>query len=391
MALIFLVIIYIIFISLGLPDSILGSAWSVMHTDLNVTLASAGIISIIVTGGSIVSSFLSGKLIKRFGTGKLVFVSVAMTAFALLGFFAVKTFFLLCLLAVPLGLGAGAVDASLNNFVALNYKSRHMSWLHCFWGVGATIGPIIMAFFIKRNNEWRNGYFTIATIQIVISIIIFLTLPYWKKFESEIKENKENLVTHSDINLFKMPAVKSTLIAFFCYIAVESSVGLWGSSYLVKYKGAPNDVAARSIAMFFVGITLGRFISGIATEKFSNRTLIRVGQELIVIGAIIIMCPTPLLFSIVGLFFIGFGCAPVFPCMLQETPKKFGKEASQSIMGYQMAFAYMGGIFMPPLMGVIASKLSFVIFPFLIIIYALIMIFCSENSNKILSKNQSSN
>lgn len=382
MATFFLIIIYLTFISLGLPDSLLGSAWPIMQIHLNVPLSGAGLISMIITGGTIISSLLSNRLIKNFGTGKVTFVSVTMTALALLGFSIAPSYIWLCILAIPLGLGAGAVDSGLNNFVALHYKASHMSWLHCFWGVGATTGPLIMSVFISKNNSWWNGYLTIAIIQFSIAFLILLTLPMWKKSENpqdfknyDVEENKDNF------NPLKLPGVKFVLISFFCYCATEITTGLWGSSYLVNYKGLSPEAAAGWISLFYGGITVGRLISGFATTKLNNKSLIRIGQIICAIGAIILALPLPTFFSMVGLILIGLGCAPIYPSMLHDTPNRFGESASQSIMGFQMACAYIGSTIAPPILGLLASKLSIAIFPFFLLILIITMFICSKKTN----------
>ncbi|MBU3189981.1 MFS transporter [Clostridium bowmanii] len=381
-----LIIIYLAFISLGLPDSILGSAWPAMQTDLSVGLSSAGIIFMIISGGTIISSLLSGKLIKHFGTGKVTFISVTMTALALFGFSVSNSFIWLCLMAIPLGLGGGSVDAALNNFVALHYKSKHMSWLHCFWGIGATLGPVIMSLYISKNNQWKKGYFTIFIIQICLVVVLFITLSLWNKIEIKCDKTDENEKSNDNISALKLPGVKLALVSFVFYCATESTAGLWGSSYLVNYKGLSAGEAARWISLFYAGITLGRLLSGFLTMKFNNRKLIRLGQVLCIIGAISLLLPLPIYFSMIGLILLGLGCAPIYPCMLHETPKRFGKSASQSIMGLQMGFAYMGSMFMPPLLGFIAYKSSIAIFPYFLLCCILIMLMGSEKINRFISK-----
>lgn len=382
-----LIIIYLAFISLGLPDSLLGSAWPVMQTDLSVGFSSAGIISMIICGGTIISSLFSGKLINRFGTGKVTFISVTMTALALLGFSVSPSFIWLCIMAIPLGLGAGSVDAALNNFVALHYKAKHMSWLHCFWGIGATSGPIIMSLFLAKNSGWQKGYFTISLIQFFLVFVLFITLPLWKILEKNNDEapNEEEKNTEK-ISPLKIPGVKLALVSFVCYCATESTAGLWGSSYLVNYKGLSVDAAARGISLFYGGITLGRFLTGFLTMKFNNRTLIRSGQVICITGAVCLLLPLPTYFSLFGLILVGLGCAPIYPCMLHETPNRFGKSTSQSIMGIQMAFAYIGSTFMPPILGFIASKTSIVIFPYFLLFFILIMLIGSEKINIFIRK-----
>jgi len=382
-----LIIIYLAFISLGLPDSLLGSAWPVMQSDLSVGFSSAGIISMIICGGTIISSLLSGKLINRFGTGKVTFVSVAMTAVALLCFSIAPSFIWLCIMSIPLGLGAGSVDAALNNFVALHYKAKHMSWLHCFWGIGATSGPIIMSLFIAKNSGWRKGYFTISMIQFSLVFLLFITLPLWKRFEKNDEEASIDEEKNTEkISPLKIPGVKLVLVSFVCYCAAEATAGLWGSSYLVN-KGLSPDDASIGISLFYGGITLGRFLSGFLTIKLNNCILIRLGQVTCIIGAVCLLLPLPTYFSLVGLILVGLGCAPIYPCMLHETPNRFGISASQSIMGLQMAFAYIGSTFMPPILGFIASKTSIMIFPYFLLCYMLIMLIGSEKINVFIKKN----
>jgi len=384
-----LIIIYLAFISLGLPDSLLGSAWPVMQIDLSVSFSSAGIISMIISGGTIISSLLSGRIINRFGTGKVTFVSVLMTAVALFGFSISPSFIWLCIMAIPLGLGAGSVDAALNNFVALHYKAMHMSWLHCFWGVGATSGPIIMSFFLAKNSGWQNGYLTIAIIQLSLVFLLFITLPMWKKLENKDKKavDEEGGSTEK-IKPFKIPGVKLALVSFVCYCSVEATAGLWGSSYLVNFKGLSAESAARGVSLFYGGITIGRLLAGFLTMKFNNTKLIRMGQVICIIGAVSLMLPLPIYFSLIGLILIGLGCAPIYPSMLHETPNRFGKKESQSIMGLQMAFAYIGSTFMPPIVGLIASKTTIGILPYFLLGLILIMLIGSEKINIFMKKHK---
>lgn len=383
-----LIIIYVAFISLGLPDSLLGTAWPVMQGDLGASFGAAGVISMVISGGTIVSSFLSGRVIKRFGTGKVTMISVAMTAIALFGFSFAPSFVWLCVAAIPLGLGAGSVDAALNSFVALHYKANHMSWLHCFWGVGATLGPIILSLFIAKENGWKKGYFTISIIQFCLVIVLFLTLPLWKKVKSrnETEEEKEEDIVVEKQNVYHIRGVKLALVSFVLYCATETTTGLWGSSYLVNHKGLSADRAALWISFFYAGITFARFLTGFLTMRFHNRILIRVGQIVCAIGTVFLILPLPTYFGVVGFILIGMGCAPIYPCMLHETPKRFGKGASQSIMGIQMAFAYMGSSFMPPILGFLVMKTNIVIFPYFLLVCALVMLLASEKLNGLLMK-----
>ncbi|MED4055973.1 MFS transporter [Niallia taxi] len=393
MATLLLVIIYLAFISLGLPDSLLGAAWPVMQSDLGVPLETAGFLFMMIAGGTIISSLVSGKVLKRFGTSKVTFVSVFMTAGALLGFQFAPSIAWLVLCAIPLGLGAGAVDTGLNDYVATNYKAHHMSWLHCFWGVGATLGPVIMAQFISEGTSWRNGYLTISGIQFALVLILLITLPLWKRVthnnnnaaSNEIMET--NAVRHEENNELKplqVKGVKLALASFLFYCGVEATMGLWGSSFLVNVKGLSAAAAAQWVSLYYAGITVGRFITGFITFKMTNRALIRSGQLIAAVGAIILFLPLSSIFSLVGFIIIGLGLAPIFPCMLHETPTHFGKKHSQSIMGYQMAVAYTGTTFLPPMLGFISSYFTIGIFPVCILIFAAAMLLSTENLNRLL-------
>ncbi len=382
-----LVLIYIAFISLGLPDAILGSAWPVLHGELGVSVSWAGILTMIVSGGTILSSFFSAKVISRFGTGKVTAVSVAMTAAGLLGYCFSPDFFWLCLFAVPLGLGAGAVDSSLNNFVALHYKATHMNWLHCFWGIGATAGPFLMSFFLLRENGWRAGYGTIGVLQCVLVVCLIASLPVWKKFEDgKAGETEEASGTDTGLwKLVKMPGAKPALLSFFCYCAVESSTGLWSSTFLVQERGLSPEAAARWVSLFYMGITAGRALAGFLAMKFNNKQMIRIGESVCILGCIFAALPGWNGFAFLGLIFIGLGCAPVYPAMLHDTPNRFGKEMSQGIMGIQMATAYVGATFMPPVLGVLGKALGFSVHPFFLLALAVLMLLTSERVNGIMN------
>ena len=371
-----LVIIYLAFISLGLPDSLLGSAWPSMYSGLGVSIDSAGIISMIISGGTILSSLMSDRVIRRFGTGMVTFVSVTMTAIALMGFSLSNSFVMLCLCAVPLGLGAGSVDAALNNFVALHYKAKHMSWLHCFWGIGASMGPIIMSYSLVRSKLWNAGYRAISIIQFALVAVLLFSLPLWNKAQSPASKSEE---THQQIlsvrQLIGLPGAKQALLAFFCYCAIEHTVGLWGSSYLVTIHGIPTETAASWISLYYIGITFGRFLSGFLAIKLRHKQMVQLGQLLIGTGVVVLLLPVQGNFLLAGLFLIGIGCAPIYPSLLHETPNNFGSRHSQSVMGVQMACAYVGTTFMPPLFGVLGAKMSYGLFPFFVGILLLIMIF----------------
>ncbi|MDH6428273.1 MFS transporter [Paenibacillus odorifer] len=396
MATFFLIIIYLAFISLGLPDSLLGSAWPVMRIDLNASLGTAGILSMVIAVGTIVSSLMSGVILKRFGTGKVTLISCIMTAVALLGFAGSPSLVWLIIAAIPLGLGAGSVDAGLNSYVATHYKAHHMSWLHCFWGVGATLGPIIMGSFISEEGLWRQGYLTVAYIQLSLVIILFVTLPLWDRVagsnnhpnaESDPEFNHPEL-EHAAENTkpWKLRGVKLAMLTFLFYSAIETSMGLWGSSFLVNIKDIPASTAATWVSFFYLGITFGRMVTGFITFKMSNKQLIRYGQLIALIGTVLLVLPLPTIVSLVGFMIIGLGLAPIFPCMLHETPVRFGKKHAQSIMGFQMATAYTGTTLMPPFIGLLASKFTLGIFPAMIVFFAIVMLLCTEKLNQYSAK-----
>lgn len=382
MATFFLLIIYLAFISLGLPDSLLGSAWTVMRFDFHAPLEWAGIISMTISGGTILSSLMSERIIKRFGTGKVTFFSVMATALALLGFSLSPSFLWLIVCAIPLGLGAGSVDSGLNNYVANHYKPHHMSWLHCFWGIGATLGPLIMAQNILHESNWKGGYFTISMIQLSLVILLFFTLPLWNKIPHEQQVDhtpyKESTEQTSKVSALAIKGVKLSLIAFLFYSGTEVTVGLWGSSFLVQAKDLAPATAARWISLYYAGITVGRLITGFLTMKVSCRRLIQVGQFITLSGALLLLVPFAKDSSLVGLILIGLGCAPIFPCMLHETPHRFGSARSQKIMGLQMAFAYIGSTLLPPFLGVVVSLTDIRILPFFIIVFIIGMYLSSE-------------
>jgi fucose permease len=379
-----LLIVYISFISLGLPDSLLGSAWPSIYESLAVPLHYAGFVSMIIAGGTVVSSIGSERIIRRFGTGLVTAFSVLMTAGALIGFSLSHHFLALCLCAIPLGLGAGSVDAALNNYIALYYKAKHMNWLHCFWGIGASTGPFIIAAFLTNNNSWHLGYRTIGIIQCFLVAILFAAVPLWRKEPAAGTEGqRESALPLKIKELWSIAGVKELLAAFFCYCTVETVTGLWGSSYLVTVKNIQAHTAARWIALYYIGITSGRFISGFLSMSLNNRQMIRVGQCLIACGIVLLIVPvggTALLLP--ALFTIGLGCAPLFPSLLHETPQNFGKEHSQAIMGIQMASAYIGTTLMPPLFGKIAVYTGFSIFPLFIGVILLIKILMVEIAHK---------
>jgi len=369
-----LAVIYISFISLGLPDALLGSAWPMMYGEFDVPVSYAGIISMIVALGTIVSSLMSDRLTYKLGTGKITALSVAMTAVALFGFSTADSFWMMCLWAIPYGLGAGSVDASLNNYVALHYSSRHMSWLHCMWGIGAAAGPYIMGYVLTGGQHWSEGYRVIGVLQIVLTAVLFLSLPLWKKRVQTVGEDGQLL--DKPLGLYDVvciPGAKEIMITFFCYCALESTAGLWASSYLVLFKGVAKETAASFAGMFYIGITIGRALNGFLTMRFSDTQLIRMGQGIILLGVTAMLLSMGETVSLIGLILIGLGCAPIYPCVIHSTPIHFGVDKSQALIGVQMASAYVGTCLMPPLFGLIASHVSVALLPVYLLVLLVLM------------------
>ena len=381
MYLLLLAVIYLAFISLGLPDSLLGSAWPTIRTALDVPLSYMGFISMIISGGTIISGLMSERLTKKFGTKYVTLISVLLTAIALFGFSTVKEFYQLCLWGIPYGLGAGAIDAALNNYVALHYKSKHMSWLHCFWGVGTIVSPYVMSYALVHST-WSNGYRTVSYLQFGIAAVILLTLPLWKANKSaDEAENSGELLGLK--GALKIKGVPYLLTGFFAYCAAEATTMLWASSYLEGVRGATKDEAAAFGSLFFIGITAGRFLSGFISDKVGDNRMIRIGTGIALLGVVMIVLPLKVT-SLIGFIVIGLGCAPVYPCIIHSTPRNFGAENSQGIIGIQMASAYVGSTFMPPVFGLIANHISLKLMP-LYIILLLVMISktekeCSSNA-----------
>ncbi len=375
-------IIYISFISLGLPDALLGAAWPTMYQGMNVPVSYAGMISLIISAGTVVSSLLSDGMTKWLGPGKVTAISVGMTAAALFGFSVSSEFWHLCLWAIPYGLGAGSVDASLNNYVALHYASRHMSWLHCMWGVGASVGPYIMGAALTGGMTWNAGYRYIAIFQILLTAVLFFSLPLWKKRDTTGESDKPaKALTMKQI--FAISGAKEILLAFFCYCAAEQTAILWSATYLVRHAGLSEETAASFASMFLVGMTIGRFFSGFVTYKLNDTNMIRLGQGIMVLGIGVMLLPIGTWAAILGLMLVGLGCAPVYPCVIHSTPDHFGEENSQAIIGVQMAAAYIGVCAMPPLFGLIANHITVSLLPlYLAIITALMIIMCERLNRK---------
>lgn len=372
MASLLLGVIYLAFISLGLPDSLLGAAWPAMHQDLGAGLSWSGVIFMIISAGTIASSLLSDRLTRRFGAGCVTAVSVAVTCAALLGFSLCRSFALLCLCAIPYGLGAGGVDAALNNYVALHYASRHMSWLHCMWGIGATVGPYIMGAALSGGYGWSMGYRTVALIQVGLTGLLFLSLPLWNKEKNGGDTAKET--TPAPLRkIAVLPGARAVMLCFFCYCAAEQTVGLWASSYLVTVHGLNAAAAARFASLFFLGVTAGRALSGFLTLRLNDVQMVRLGLALFALGLIPVLLPLGDVPARAGLMLVGLGCAPVYPSMIHATPSRFGPERSQALIGLQMASAYVGTTLMPPLFGYLAARTSLRLFPAFLLILLLVM------------------
>lgn len=391
-----LAVIYLAFIGLGLPDSLLGAAWPAMQPSLGVPLSYAGIISMIIALGTVVSSLQSDRLTLRLGTGRVTAISVGMTAAALLGFSLSGSFCQLCLWAIPYGLGAGSVDAALNNYVALHYKSRHMSWLHCMWGVGAAAGPYLMGQALTGGAGWAAGYATVAGLQALLTLLLLCSLPLWQKRPGAaaqarptqaqatqttqtqaaqtapasvpatqpqgVQEAEEKRRPLPLAAVVRIRGVREVMLAFFCYCAVEQTCGLWASSFLHLGRGMSAERAAGLAALFFLGITAGRAVSGFLTLRLSDARMIRLGQLLLLLGTILLLLPLEGC-AFAGLLLAGLGCAPIYPCIIHATPSHFGKEQSQAIIGVEMAAAYIGTMLMPPLFGVLAGRIAVTLLP----------------------------
>ena len=377
---ILLAIIYVSFISLGLPDALLGSAWPSMYREMSVPVSWAGILSLIISLGTIISSLQSDRLTRKLGAGMVTAISVAMTAAALFGFSISGSFPALCLWAIPYGLGAGSVDAALNNYVALHYTSRDMSWLHCMWGVGTIVGPYVMGYALTNGMTWNSGYLIISLLQVVLSAALFLSLPIWKKMEksmgtsvSEEGEAARKALALKEI--IRIPGAKEIMVTFFCYCAVEQTSMLWGSSYMVLHNGLTAEEAASYASLFCIGITVGRFFNGFLMMRFTDNQMIRAGQAVIIAGIVILLLPFGKATAVGGLILIGLGCAPVYPCIIHSTPANFGPERSQALIGVQMASAYVGSCLMPPLFGLLANHISASLLPwYLLVIMALMVV-----------------
>ena len=372
-----LAIIYLAFISLGLPDALLGSAWPSMYVQFGVPVSYAGAISMIIAVGTVVSALMSDALTRRLGTGRVTAISVLLTAAALFGFSISSSFWMLCLWAVPYGIGAGCVDAALNNFVALHYASRHMSWLHCMWGIGASVGPYVMGYALSGGHGWPAGYRYIAVIQAALTVILLLSLPMWKRGVQAAQDGEEQGERPGFRALIRTPGAKSIMLAFFCYSAIENTSGLWASSFLVLHHGISEELAARFASLFYIGITAGRALCGFITAKLSDTSMMRLGQGVLLLGAALLIVPVDEA-ALAGLVLIGLGCAPIYPSIIHSTPEHFGASRSQAMIGLEMASAYTGTTLMPPLFGLIANHIGVGLLPCFLLVFWLIMLLAHE-------------
>ncbi|MFC5369659.1 MFS transporter [Arcanobacterium bovis] len=385
-----LAVIYAAFISLGLPDAVVGASWPSLAPSLHADPAGAGIISMIVCIGTITASFASVALLRRFGTVKISITSVALTAVTLLGYSVAPSFLWLCILALPLGLGAGAIDAAINAFVSLNYSTRHNNWLHAFWGVGASLGPLIVGFWLNWRAQWRPAYVTVALLQFALMFLLIASRKLWEGVEHAATPDD---FSHDDAVAqlspwYRLPHITPILCGFFLYCAVELTTGLWGATFLVQYHHICPSLAAAGSAGFYIGITVGRFIAGFAAEKFSNLVLLRVGSAIIVTGAVVSLLSPFAVGAVAGFIMIGLGCAPIYPVILKETARRLGAANTQRAMGLQMGFAYTGQLLMPPAVGYLMTRIDPVLMPVFVLLGTGAMIACHEYVEKAVMKNK---
>ena len=384
MYLFLLALIYLAFISLGLPDSLLGSAWPLMHLEMGVPISYMGIITMLISGGTIVSSLMSDRLTRKFGTKILTVASVFLTVIALFGFSFANNFSMLIAFAIPYGIGAGAIDAALNNYVALHYKAKHMSWLHCFWGVGTIVSPFVMGYALT-SSTWNNGYRIVGFMQLVIAIILLLTLPVWKVNEDVVSTAGE------DVGLFKALRIKGVtflLLGFLAYCAAETTTMQWASTYFVEVKGISVERAASFASLFYIGITAGRFISGFITDKLGDRKMILLGSSVLIVGILTLAIPSSSYeLAFASFIIIGLGCAPIYPCIIHSTPYNFGTKNSGAIIGIQMASAYLGATFMPPIFGVLGNASTFAIMPLYLLVFVILMLVMIELTFRVTKSN----
>ena len=379
-----LVVIYVAFIGLGLPDTILGAAWPLMHPDLSVPISAAGILSIIASIGTIISSLLTPKFLRILGTGKLVAYSIALTAIASIGFGFADSFGILCLCAIPMGIGAGAVDVAMNNFAAIYLESKHTNWLHASWGIGATLSPAILSCSIMFGNSWRGAYEIVAILLAVIFVMVFISLPLWRKIEtSNIAQDSASLQnastsktpTLSFREALRVPGMKLSFLTFFFYSSLEISTGLWCGTYLTACGFKP-ETGALCVSLMFASVMIGRIVSGFFAIKFTDHRLIYAGIFIVAIGCLVLSLPLPLWMLPVCICLLGLGCAPVYPSLIHATPARFGEALSSQAISIQLAGSYVGSILMPPAFGLVAAKFSVHLWPISLSIFVGLLLLC---------------
>ncbi len=378
--LLLLIVIYLVFISLGLPDSLFGVSWPVVHTDFNLPESFASVYSVIIsvcTGGV---SFVSGWLIRKFGTGKVTFYSILLTAIGLVGISFAPNVVVMLICSIIMGYGAGAIDTGLNNFVSLHYKAQHMNWLHCFWGIGVTVSPMIMSQFLTgESGGWRDGYRVIALMQVVFAALVLFTLPKWKKLEAPAESETEEKGDKTLIDILKTKGMVTSILSLGLYCSMEFLLGTWGATFIVNTLGLAPDTAALWVSLYYGGIMLGRVIAGFVSMKYSDKSLIRAGIVVSFAGIVVLLLPLGAT-SLAGLLLIGVGFGPIFPSTLHAVPERFGKKYSADITGYHMGGAYAIGFGIQLIYGFVASATTFKITPFVLIILCACLLFCSEKT-----------
>ena len=368
-----LVIIYLAFIGLGVPDSLIGSAWPAIYRDWSMPEYAVSLITFTISGCTVLSSIFSTGIINRFGTHKVSTISTAMTALALLGFSFAPNFWIMWLCAIPLGLGAGAIDAGLNNYIALHYGANHMNYLHCFYGIGVSCSPYLMSLALS-GTEWRNGYLYAFILQGVIAAILLFSFPLWKKKTAVSVEEDEPSKTLSVKQMISMAKLRWAWVIMLATNAIEYVCGVWGSYYLVENKGLSTAEGALALTLYYAGMALGRFVSGLISKKIATWKRIFIGCGLLLIAIIVLLVPGPAVLSIVGLFMVGFGNGSIYPNFIHLTPSIFGKDISQAVMGSLIAMAYVGVMLAPPLFGLVNYLFKAGSFPIFTSVLYIIMI-----------------
>ncbi len=368
-----LVVIYIAFIGLGVPDSLIGSAWPAIHTELDIPVEAVSVITFLISGCTVLSSMFSARILNKLGTAKVTAFSTALTAAALFGFSVAPSFWFMIPLAIFLGLGAGAIDSGLNNYVALHCKASHMNFLHCFYGVGVTLSPYLMSQALS-DVGWRGGYRYAFYVQTVITLLLIVSLPLWKKTASAEQAEEEKGVNLTLLQMAKKAEVRQVWLIMLATNAIEYACGVWGSTYLVAEKGFETEHGALALTIYYAGMSIGRFVSGLLSDKINTWKRIGIGAAILAPAIAIMLLPLPGAVTVVGLFFVGLGNGSIYPNMIHLTPHNFGKEVSQSIMGSQIAFAYIGVMLAPPMVSLISGVFGIKVYPVLLAVLYVIMV-----------------